>query len=102
MAAARRVIPLLDRVLIQRVKAVERTAAGIYIPEKAQEQLNEGVVVAVGPGTPEKDGKFRACSVKAGERVLLPPYGGNTVKVGQEEFLLFRDAEILAKLVDKS
>lgn len=38
------------------------------------------------------------CSVKSGERVLLPPYGGNVVKMSGEEFLLFRDAEILAKL----
>lgn len=52
----RKVIPLLDRVLIQRVKAVEKTKAGILIPEKAQETLPEGTVVAVGPGAFDKVG----------------------------------------------
>ncbi len=96
--SARRIVPLFDRVLVQRVKAVERTASGIYIPEKAQETLNEGLVVEVGPGAPSKDGNIVACSVKKGDRILLPPFGGNTVKINSEEYLLYRDAEILAKL----
>jgi chaperonin GroES len=50
----KRILPLFDRILVQRVKAAERTAAGLFIPEKAQETLNEGVVIAVGPGTVEK------------------------------------------------
>ncbi|KAJ3121400.1 10 kDa heat shock protein [Nowakowskiella sp. JEL0407] len=100
--SARKIIPLLDRVLIQRVKAAERTAAGLYIPEAAQEQLNEGNVLAVGPGIPNKDGKPQPLSLKVGDRVLLPPFGGNTVKLGQEEFLLYKDSEILAKLPDVS
>ncbi|RKO85795.1 chaperonin 10-like protein, partial [Blyttiomyces helicus] len=94
----KRIIPLFDRVLIQRVKAAERTASGLYIPEKAQETLNEGVVLAVGPGGPDKDGVIRPVAVKEGERVLLPPYGGNSVKLGEQEYFLFRDSEILAKL----
>ncbi|KAJ3207491.1 10 kDa heat shock protein [Clydaea vesicula] len=97
MSAFKKIIPLFDRVLIQRVKAAERTASGIYIPEKAQETLNEGLVVAVGPGA-FVDGKLQPVALKNGERVLLPPYGGSAVKVGSEEYLLFRDSEILAKL----
>ncbi|KAJ3277754.1 10 kDa heat shock protein [Borealophlyctis nickersoniae] len=54
--------------------------------------------MAVGPGAPGKDGAVRPMAVKEGERVLLPPYGGNTVKLGEQEYLLFRDEEILAKL----
>ncbi|KAI9325863.1 chaperonin 10-like protein [Zopfochytrium polystomum] len=96
--STRRIIPLFDRVLIQRVKPVERTASGLYIPEKAQEALNEGVVVEVGPGAPDKDGKVRGVAVKKGDKVLLPQYGGSTVKLGGEEFLLFQDKELLAKL----
>ncbi len=76
----------------------KRTASGLFIPEKAQETLNEGVVIAAGPGSLDKDGKVQPVACKAGDRVLLPPYGGNNVKIGEEEFLLFRDAEILAKL----
>ncbi|KND05103.1 uncharacterized protein SPPG_00777 [Spizellomyces punctatus DAOM BR117] len=96
--AVKRIIPLFDRVLVQRVKAAERTASGLYIPEKSQETLNEAVVVAVGPGAPDKDGVVRPVAVKEGERILLPPYGGNSVKVGDQEYFLYRDSEILAKL----
>ncbi|KAI9104785.1 chaperonin Cpn10 [Phlyctochytrium arcticum] len=96
--AVKRIIPLFDRVLIQRVKAAERTASGLYIPEKAQENLNEGVVVAVGPGAADQTGKVVPVAVREGERVLLPPYGGNSVKVGEQEYFLYRDSEILAKL----
>ncbi|KAJ3096108.1 10 kDa heat shock protein [Phlyctochytrium planicorne] len=98
MSALKRIVPLFDRVLIQRLKAAERTAAGIYIPEKAQETLNEGVVIACGPGATNKDGKITPLSVKAGDKVLLPPFGGANVKVNNEEYLLFSEKEILAKL----
>lgn len=94
----KRIIPLFDRVLIQRVKAAERTASGLFIPEKSQETLNEGVVIAVGPGSVDTDGKLKPVSVKEGEHVLLPPFGGNTVKVGDQEFTLFKDSDLLAKL----
>ncbi|KAI8054042.1 10 kDa heat shock protein-like protein [Syncephalis plumigaleata] len=95
---SRKVIPLLDRVLIQRVKAVEKTKAGILIPEKAQETLPEGTVVAVGPGAFDKNGNRIPVSVAVGDKVLLPNYGGSNIKVDSEEMLLFRDSEILAKL----
>ncbi|KAI8059448.1 chaperonin GroS [Gongronella butleri] len=94
------VVPLLDRVLIQRVKAQEKTASGIFIPEKAQEALNEGVVVAVGKGMLNKDGKHIPMELATGDRVLLPAFGGSPVKVAGEEFLLYRDSEILAKLTE--
>ncbi|KAJ3371510.1 hypothetical protein AMAG_00588 [Allomyces macrogynus ATCC 38327] len=97
-AAAKRIVPLLDRILVQRVKPVERTASGIFIPEKAQQALNEGVVLAVGNGLVTKDGKNIPVNVAVGDRVLLPEYGGSAVKLGEEEFTLFRDSEILAKL----
>ncbi|KAI8591297.1 10 kDa heat shock protein [Geranomyces variabilis] len=97
---AKRIIPLFDRVLIQRIKAPERTASGLFIPEKAQETLNEGLVIAVGPGAPAtKDASaVRPMSIKEGERVLLPPYGGNQVKLGDQEYFLFKEEEILGKL----
>ncbi|KAJ3111303.1 10 kDa heat shock protein [Phlyctochytrium bullatum] len=98
MSALKRIVPLFDRVLVQRLKAAERTAAGIFIPEKAQETLNEAVVIATGPGKTNKDGALTPLSVKVGDKVLLPQFGGSNVKLGQEEYLLFNEAEILAKL----
>ncbi|CCX29751.1 chaperonin 10-like protein [Pyronema domesticum] len=90
--------PLLDRVLVQRIKAEAKTSSGIFLPESTVEKLSEARVLAVGPGGLDKDGKRIEVSVKAGDRVLIPPYGGSPVKVGDEEYTLFRDHELLAKI----
>lgn len=99
--AAKRVIPLLDRVLVQRVKAESKTASGILIPEKAVEKLNEGVVVAVGPGNVSSEGAAIPTGLAEGDRVLLPSYGGSPItleSLKDKEYLLYRAEEILAKL----
>lgn len=82
---------MLDRVLVQRVKAQEKTASGILIPEKAQTTMNEGIVKAIGPGNihPQTGAKVEM-SLKEGDRVILPQFGGSAVKVSGEEMLLFR------------
>jgi len=95
------IIPLLDRVLVQRIKAQQKTASGILIPEKSLESLNEGEVIAIGKGALDKEGKHVPNQVKPGDRVLLPSYGGSTIKVNEEEYTLFRDSEILAKIAEK-
>ncbi|KAJ3285686.1 10 kDa heat shock protein [Borealophlyctis nickersoniae] len=99
-AAAKRIIPLFDRVLIQRIKPSERTASGIFIPEAARGTQNEGLVLAVGPGAIEQDGTRRPVAVNEGDRVLLPSFGGDTVKLGDEELHLYRDRDLLGKLVE--
>ncbi|KAI2637215.1 chaperonin Cpn10 [Hypomontagnella submonticulosa] len=91
-------VPLLDRVLVQRIKAEAKTASGIFLPESSVKELNEGRVLAVGPGALNKDGQRVPMGVSTGDRVLIPQYGGSPVKVGEEEFHLFRDSEILAKI----
>ncbi|RDL39842.1 Heat shock protein, mitochondrial [Venustampulla echinocandica] len=90
--------PLLDRVLVQRIKAEAKTASGIFLPESSVKELNEAKVLAVGPGGLDKDGKRVACSVAPGDKVLIPQYGGSPVKVGEQEYSLFRDYELLAKI----
>ncbi|KAJ7575271.1 hsp10-like protein [Mycena floridula] len=93
------VIPLLDRVLVQRFKPETKTASGIFLPSTATSSpLPEATVIAVGPGAPNKDGAVIPTTVKAGDRVLLPGWGGNSIKVGEEEYFLFKDSEILAKI----
>jgi len=92
-------VPLLDRVLVQRFKAETKTATGIFLPESATTgPLPEAIVIAVGPGALNKDGNVVPTEVKAGDRVLLPGWGGNSIKVGEEEYHLFKDSEILAKI----
>jgi len=91
-------VPLLDRVLVQRVKAEAKTAGGIFLPESSVKELNEAKVLAVGPGAIDKDGKRVAMGVQAGDRVLIPQFGGTKVTVGEEDYSIFRDAELLAKI----
>lgn len=77
----------------------QKTAAGILIPEKSQETLNRGEVLAVGPGT-EKD----KVTLKPGDIVVLPTYGGTVVNLGtdksDESMILLRESEVLAKVID--
>jgi chaperonin GroES len=68
----RSLVPLLDRVLVQRVKAETKTASGIFLPESSVKELNEGRVLAVGPGAVDRDGKRVPMGVASGDRVLIP------------------------------
>jgi len=93
-------IPLADRVLIKRVVPVTKTAGGILLPESNITKSNEGKVLAVGPGGKTRDGEIMPVSVSVGDKVLLPEYGGLQVKMeGEEDVFLFRNDEILAKIL---
>jgi chaperonin GroES len=64
---------------------IQKTAAGIFLPTSATSSpLPEATVIAVGPGAPDKEGRVVPTSVKAGDRVLLPGWGGNAIKVGED------------------
>lgn len=89
---------MLNRVLVQRAKAATKTASGIYIPEKNVEKLHQATVIATGPGVPNQNGSLEPTIVKAGDNVLIPSFGGSPVKINDEEYLLFSDREILAKI----
>lgn len=79
------IVPLLDRVVVQRFKAESKTASGLYLPSSATKTpLPEAHVVAAGPGARNKEGVTIPTSVKAGDKVLLPGWGGNSIKVGDE------------------
>eukprot|EP00128_Syssomonas_multiformis_P017821 Colp12_sorted_trinity150504_noHs@2512 len=96
-AVARRLKPMFDRVLVERVEKVTRTKGGILLPENAQETVQEGVVVAVGPGFLTQEGVRLPMPVKEGDRVLLPDFGGVKVKL-EKEYLLYKQHEILGVL----
>ncbi|PNH05805.1 chaperonin [Tetrabaena socialis] len=98
--AARRLIPLLDRVLIDKVQAATKSTGGILLPESVSQKVNEGLVVAVGPGRRNKDGDLLPVAVKEGDKVLLPEYGGSQIKLGDKELYLYRDEELLGVLKD--
>jgi chaperonin GroES len=79
------------------MKAETKTSTGIFLPDSAVKELNEGKVLAVGPGLHDKDGKRIPLGVQAGDKVLIPQFGGSPIKVGEEEFTLFRDHEYVAR-----
>ena len=88
--------PLFDNVLIKPVQAETKSAGGIYIPENIKEKPQVGEVVAVGPGIGHPKGEVEKMVVKVGDKVLYTKWGGNEVKVGNEEWKLVKQSDILA------
>jgi len=68
------------------------------LPESVQSKINEATVIAVGPGARSKDGTSMPMAVSVGDRVMLPEYGGTSVKLGDDEFHVFRDEDIIGIL----
>jgi|SRR5690348_4573139 chaperonin GroES len=89
--------PLHDRVIVKRIEEKESVRGGIIIPDTAKEKPQEGQVVAVGPGKREK-GELVPLDVKPGDRVLFGKYSGTEIKIEDEDLLILREEEILAKL----
>jgi len=87
--------PLADRVLVQAFKAETKTAAGIYLPEAAKQSINQAKVIAVGAGRMGKDDQLLPLSVKKDDTVIIPEYGGMTIKFDSEEYKIFRDDDIV-------
>ncbi|XP_073157651.1 10 kDa chaperonin, mitochondrial-like [Henckelia pumila] len=96
---AKRLMPLLNRVLVEKIVPQSKTSSGILLPERTA-KLNSGKVVAVGPGCHNKEGKLIPVNVKEGDTVLLPEYGGSEVKLGEKEYHLYREDDILGTLHD--
>lgn len=88
--------PLFDNVLIKPLEGEARTPSGIVLPETAKEKPQIGKVMAVGPGSVTDEGKKIPMLVKEGQKVMYKKWGGNEIKVGQEEWLLVEQKDILA------
>ena len=89
--------PLADRILVKPTEKEEMTKSGIYLPDTAKEKPQEGKVMAVGPGKMSEDGKRIALDVKVGDTVIYAKYGGTEVKVDDEDLIILRESDILAK-----
>ena len=88
--------PLHDRVVVQRVEAEEQVRGGIIIPDTAKEKPQEAQVVAVGPGKINEDGSRAPMDVKEGDRILIGKYSGSEIKLGEDDYVILREDEILA------
>lgn len=89
--------PLADRLVVKPIQREEVTKGGIYLPDTAKEKPQEGKVIAVGPGRMTDDGKRIPMEVKAGDRVIYTRYGGSEIKIDDEEYIILRESDILAK-----
>jgi chaperonin GroES len=89
--------PLADRVLVKPIEKEEKTKSGIYLPDTAKEKPQEGEIIAVGPGKLTDDGKRIPMDLKVGDRVIYAKYGGTEIKVDDEELIILRESDILAK-----
>ncbi|XP_059755918.1 10 kDa heat shock protein, mitochondrial-like [Balaenoptera ricei] len=98
--AFRKFLPLFDRVLVERSAPEVVTKGGIMLPEKLQGKVLQAMVVAVASGSKGKGGEIQPVSVKVGDKVLLPEYGGTKVVLDDKDYFLFRDGDILGKYVD--
>ena len=87
--------PLGDRVVLKQSDAEETTKSGIILAAKAQEKPQEAEVIAVGPGG-VIDGKEVKMQVKVGEKVIYQKYAGTEVKLGDEEFIIVKQSDIVA------
>ena len=91
------ITPLHDRVLVKRIEEKESVRGGIIIPDTAKEKPQEGEVIAVGSGRREK-GEVIPLDVKAGDRILFGKYSGTDIKIEDQEYLILREEDILAKI----
>ena len=89
--------PLADRLVVKPIEREEVTKGGIFLPDTAKERPQEGEVMAVGPGRLTDDGKRVAMDVKVGDVVIYAKYGGTELKVDDEELIILRESDILAK-----
>ena len=87
--------PLADRVVLKTLEAEETTKGGIILTSAAKEKPSVAEVISVGPGV-KVDGKDVVMSVKRGDRVITDKYSGSTVKIGDEEYTIVRQGDILA------
>jgi chaperonin GroES len=91
--------PLADRLVVKPIQKEEMTKGGIYLPDTAKEKPQEGEVIAVGPGRVTDDGKRIEMDVKVGDHVIYSKYGGSEIKIDDEEMIILRESDILAKKI---
>lgn len=93
--------PMADRIVVKPIEREEVTKGGIVLPDTVKEKPQEGEVLAVGPGRMTDDGKRIAMDVKVGDRVIYAKYGGVEIKEDNQELIILRESDILAKKTAK-
>jgi chaperonin GroES len=92
----KRIVPLLNRIVIRKIEQQNKTTSGIIL-NKVENQ-NYGVVLECGPGHFDNNGKIVPLALKVGDTVMLPEFGGQKVKLAEQELYIYRDTDIIAKM----
>ena len=95
-AAGVKVNPLADRVVVKPLEETEQMRGGLYIPDTAKEKPQQGEIVAVGQGKVSEDGKRIDMELKVGDKVLYGKYSGTEVTLEDSQYLILREADVLA------
>ena len=90
--------PLGERIVIKPMEQETQTRGGILLPDTAKEKPQEGEVVAVGPGRVADDGSRIAMELTIGDKVIYSKYAGTEYEDGDEEYLIMRESDVLAKI----
>jgi chaperonin GroES len=96
MALKLKLKPLGSRAVIEPIEQEEITAGGIVLPETAKEKPQQGMVLAVGQGDRDEDGKRIAMDISVGDKVLFAKYSGTEIKMDGKKLLILRESDILA------
>jgi chaperonin GroES len=96
MSSFKKILPLLNRIVIRKLEPQTKTASGIIVNKP--ESASYGVVLEAGPGVYDQNGKQVPMSVKTGDTVLLPEYGGQKVKLNDQELYIYKDSDVIARM----
>ena len=96
MSSFKKIIPLLNRIIVRKIQPETKTNSGIII-NKPDTNLY-GKIVECGPGSYDSHGKIIPVLVKQGDTVMLPEYGGQPIKFNNEELFIYKDTDIIAKM----
>jgi chaperonin GroES len=91
-------VPLGERVILKPIEREATTRGGIFLPDTAKEKPQEGEVVAVGPGRVTDEGSRIPMELGVGDRVIYSKFAGTEYKDGDNEYLIMRESDILAKI----
>lgn len=96
MSSFKRILPLLNRIVVRKLEPQTKTSSGIILSKT--DSTTYGVVVEAGPGFYGENGHLIPVAVKVGDSILLPEYGGQKIKLGEQELYIYKDSEIIARV----
>lgn len=94
----KKIRPLQDRLIVERLDGEDKTDSGLYIPDSAKEKPQQGKVVAIGKGRIREDGTIQPLDLREGDKILFGKYSGTEIKIDGNEYLILREDDVLGVL----